>query len=309
MTALSVVSCLFVLSGLLSALVIALDLTHRPQSMRIMYSVWILTGLWAGLPGLWAYFRFGRGTRHKRSTGGETDPAAGTDGMEGMEGVEGMEGMGKAEGMTGMAGMAGRMTDPAKMADGSNPAAKTKSVPGRDRSMPDAGLAGHASASRPANETMGMAMPHRPRWQSVVLSTLHCGAGCTLADLIGEWALFLFPVAVAGSRLAGSWTIDYVLALILGVWFQYAAIRSMRRISRRKALLDALKADFLSLTAWQVGMYAWMAFVLFVLRDGAMLPRTSWSFWFMMQLAMYCGFLFSLPMNVLLIDKHIKHAM
>ena len=119
--------------------------------MRIMYSVWILTGLWAGLPGLWAYFRFGRGTRHKRSTGGETDPAAGTDGMEGMEG---MEGMGKAEGMTGMAGMAGRMTDPAKMADGSNPAAKTKSVPGRDRSMPDAGLAGHASASRPANETM-----------------------------------------------------------------------------------------------------------------------------------------------------------
>lgn len=300
MTALSVVSCLFVLSGLLAALVIALDLTHRPQSMRIMYSVWILTGLWAGLPGLWAYFRFGRGRRPKKSTGGETDPAAGTDGREGM---------GEAEGMADMGDMAGRRTKRKNMADGSNPAIKTKSVPGRDRSMPDAGLAGHAGSIRQANETEGMAMPHRPRWQSVVLSTLHCGAGCTLADLIGEWALFLFPVAVAGSRLAGSWTIDYVLALILGVWFQYAAIRSMRRISRRKALFDALKADFLSLTAWQMGMYAWMAFVLFVLRDGAMLPRTSWSFWFMMQLAMYCGFLLSLPMNVLLIDKHIKHPM
>ena len=29
-------------------------------------------------------------------------------------------------------------------------------------------------------------MKGRPRWQPVVLSTLHCGAGCTLADIIGD---------------------------------------------------------------------------------------------------------------------------
>lgn len=155
----------------------------------------------------------------------------------------------------------------------------------------------------------GTTMPQRPHWQSVVLSTLHCGAGCTLADLIGEWALFFFPVALAGSYLAGSWVVDYLLALVLGVYFQYAAIRSMQRISSRRAAADALKADFLSLSAWQAGMYAWMAVVIFALRDGAMFPRTSWAFWFTMQLAMYAGFLLSLPVNVWLIRKHIKHAM
>ncbi|MGL5561475.1 MAG: DUF4396 domain-containing protein, partial [Tannerellaceae bacterium] len=34
------------------------------------------------------------------------------------------------------------------------------------------------------------AMPAKPFWEKVALSTLHCGAGCTLADLIGEWLVF-----------------------------------------------------------------------------------------------------------------------
>ena len=316
MTAFTVISCLFVLSGLFSALVIACDLLRHPQSMRIMYSVWVLTGLWAGLPGLWAYFRFGRGPQRGGTASGftaadtagmkrngkaeaydalrsmnapvKTEAAHGIDAPDKEERAQGMQataGMRKMDGMTGMPATTDTKGMPGKPA--------TTDMQGMDRmdGMPD------------------QAMPRRPHWQSVVLSTLHCGAGCTLADLIGEWALFLFPVAIAGSYLAGSWVIDYALALALGVYFQYAAIRSMRRISRRRAVVNALKADVLSLTAWQAGMYAWMALVIFGLRRGAMFPRTSWPFWFMMQAAMYCGFLLSLPVNVLLIRKHIKHAM
>lgn len=261
MNTLTVISLLFVLSGILSALVIALDLGRHRQSMRIMNSVWVLTGLWAGLPGLWAYFRFGRGPRREHAPS-------------------------ESESMAGMAAGDNRV--------GCNAAA------GAGKTVSDTGR----------NDTMaGMAMPQRPHWQSVVLSTLHCGAGCTLADLLGEWTLFFFPVALAGSYLAASWVTDYLLALLLGVYFQYAAIRRMQRISRRRAAANALKADILSLTAWQAGMYAWMAVVIFALRDGAMFPRTSWTFWFTMQQAMYAGFLFSLPVNVWLIRKHIKHAM
>ena len=36
----------------------------------------------------------------------------------------------------------------------------------------------------------------QPFWHKVALSTLHCGAGCSLADIIGEWLVFFFPVII-----------------------------------------------------------------------------------------------------------------
>ena len=50
----------------------------------------------------------------------------------------------------------------------------------------------------------------RPKWQGVALSTLHCGAGCVLADIIGESAAREF-----GLSLYVGWSLDYVLALII----------------------------------------------------------------------------------------------
>lgn len=153
-------------------------------------------------------------------------------------------------------------------------------------------------------------MKGRPRWQSVVLSTLHCGAGCTLADIVGEWFLFFVPVAIGGSILAGTWVVDYLLALAFGIGFQYAAIRGMERtLPRGEAIRRAAKADILSLTAWQAGMYGWMAVAIFALNGGEAMPRTSFVFWFSMQVAMACGFLVALPVNILLIRAGIKKGM
>lgn len=87
------------------------------------------------------------------------------------------------------------------------------------------------------------------RRKHTALSTLHCGAGCTPADLIGEWFTVTVPVSIGGSLIAGSWVPEYGLALLIGLWFQYAAIRSMRAIGRRQAIVKAAKADLLSLTA------------------------------------------------------------
>nr|WP_195460829.1 DUF4396 domain-containing protein [Alistipes sp. D31t1_170403_E11] len=239
---------IFVIGGIASAAVIAVDLRQCRQPMRIMNSVWILTGLWASFFGLWAYYAFGR---VKRCALDEKQEHAG--GMDGMK-SGGME-------MDGM-----RMGE--------------------------------------------MAMPPRSRWQSVVLSTLHCGAGCTLADLVGEWFLYFVPVAIGGSLIAGSWVIDYILALGFGIGFQYAAIRGMEpKAPRGEIVRRAAKADILSLTAWQAGMYGWMAVVIFALNDGSALPRTSFQFWFMMQVAMACGFLVALPVNIGLIRAGIKKGM
>ena len=148
-----------------------------------------------------------------------------------------------------------------------------------------------------------------PKWQSITLSAFHCGAGCTLADLIGEWFTYWVPLRIGGSLIAGSWVLDFVLALVIGVFFQFAAIREMEKISFSKAVSRAFKADFFSLLAWQVGMYGWMAVVTFVLFTDAPLEKTSWTFWFMMQIAMLFGFILSYPVNALLIKAGIKKGM
>lgn len=181
-----------------------------------------------------------------------------------------------------------------------------RGMSGMTMKMPD--RSGAAGIGKMAGMNMKEMPPHS-KWQATVLSTLHCGAGCTLADLAGEWLAWLIPISIGGSLIAGSWTLDYILALIFGIGFQYAAIRGMRRITPGEALTKAAKADVLSLTAWQVGMYGWMAVVFFLLFTHEALPRTGWIFWFMMQIAMLCGFLVALPMNRFLIKKGIKQGM
>lgn len=153
-------------------------------------------------------------------------------------------------------------------------------------------------------EMNGMDMPQRARWQSVTLSTLHCGAGCTLADIIGSVILFLIPMT-----LGFGWVLSYILALVIGVYFQFVAIREMSKEPTLAILKKAIKADFLSLTSWQVGMYGWLALLMFHFQSLPTNASMSYDFWFAMQQAMLVGFILALPMNYLLIRKGIKKGM
>lgn len=156
---------------------------------------------------------------------------------------------------------------------------------------------------------MEMPMGNQPFWQKVTLSTFHCGAGCTLADLIGEWLGPFLLVAIGLRGIVWMWILDYILALLIGAYFQYAAIRpTLPQLSAAQVFARAMKIDFLSLTSWQIGMYAFSYLVFFVILP-APLPHDTWTFWYTMQLAMCVGFLFSYPMNWFLIRKGIKPAM
>jgi hypothetical protein len=86
----------------------------------------------------------------------------------------------------------------------------------------------------------------------------------------------------------------------------------MRDQSRRRSLVDALKADTFSILAWQVGMYGAMAIVQFLVARplwGGLLAPTTPAFWLAMQLAMLVGFACSYPVNALLIARGVKEAM
>lgn len=108
------------------------------------------------------------------------------------------------------------------------------------------------------------------------------------------------------------WIVDFVFAFAFGVVFQYFAIAPMRGLSFGAGLVAALKADTLSLTAWQVGMYGFMAFAQFYLFRhllGVALEVDTPEFWFVMQIAMLAGFCTSYPVNWWLIRTGIKEGM
>ena len=86
----------------------------------------------------------------------------------------------------------------------------------------------------------------------------------------------------------------------------------MRGLSFGQGIWAAVKADTLSLMAWQVGMYRFMAFAYFFLFGhllGIKLATDAVGFWFMMQIAMLRGFATSYPVNWWLIRIGVKEKM
>lgn len=232
---LSSLALISLVAGVLCACVIAFDEFRHPQHMRIMNLVWPLTGLYASLIGLWAYFRYGRMTTEER----------------------------------------------------------------------------HAAARRgraPAGKKSELA--------TYGIAATHCGAGCTLGDVVSELSIYAFPVVLTwfgyrtlfNHRIFAGWVLDLIAAFLFGVAFQYFTIAPMRHLSPGRGIIQALKADSLSLAAWQVGMYGWMAIATFLI-FGHELDKGSPVFWFMMQIAMLLGFAASYPVNAWLVRSGIKEKM
>lgn len=144
---------------------------------------------------------------------------------------------------------------------------------------------------------------------SVGIGVSHCGAGCTLGDIIGEWAIFAAGVLLAGATLWPEYIADYTLAFTIGIAFQYFSIAPMRGLGFRDGIIAALKADTLSLTAFEVGLFGWMALTYFVLFPAPHLKPDQPAYWLLMQIGMTIGFLTSYPANVWLIRRGIKEAM
>ncbi len=154
----------------------------------------------------------------------------------------------------------------------------------------------------------------------VANGALHCGSGCTLGDIVAEWLMIAFPAIVVAfgykslfsDQIFARWIVDYIFAYAFGIVFQYFTIAPMRGLSLGKGIIAAVKADTLSLTAWQCGMYGFMAiahFVIFKIGFGTKLDPASVEFWFMMQVAMICGFLTAYPVNWWRIGSGLKEKM
>ena len=99
---------------------------------------------------------------------------------------------------------------------------------------------------------------------------------------------------------------------MFGIVFQYYTIAPMRKLGFAEGVWAAAKADTLSLTAWQVGMYGFMA-IAYLGSSARGLGSSSKvdtvEFWFAMQIAMIFGFITSYPVNWWLLRIGLKEPM
>jgi hypothetical protein len=144
---------------------------------------------------------------------------------------------------------------------------------------------------------------------SVCIGVSHCGAGCTLGDIVGAWVVFAAGWGLLGLALPAEYITDFVLAFGLGIAFQYFAIAPARGLGLGEGVCAALKADTLSLISFEVGLFGWMAVIQLVLFPGPHLHPDHAAYWMLMQVGMIIGFVTAVPANVWLIRRGIKEAM
>ncbi|WP_291344683.1 DUF4396 domain-containing protein [Acidiphilium sp. 20-67-58] len=148
----------------------------------------------------------------------------------------------------------------------------------------------------------------QPFWVSTFVGSTHCGAGCTLGDIIAEFLVFFTGATFVGSTFGTELVLDYLFAFTLGIAFQYFSIAPMRGLGLKDGIIAAVKADFLSLTAFEVGLFGWMALMRFVFSDPHLHPDSP-VYWFMMQIGMIIGFATTYPMNWFLVRAGLKEVM
>lgn len=148
----------------------------------------------------------------------------------------------------------------------------------------------------------------KPKWQSVFVGVTHCGGGCTLGDTIAAPIVALTGFTVFSSALLGHYVGAFIGAYIFGLAFQIMPAMEMGERNIAKAFINAVKADTISLVAFEIGMFAWLSIAfLWLLPEEP--PVASAVYWFMMQIAMIVGFITAYPANWWLINRGIKHGM
>jgi hypothetical protein len=144
-------------------------------------------------------------------------------------------------------------------------------------------------------------------WQ-VSLSDSHCGAGCALGDIAGEWIIWATAWTIGSTAALGpEYIVDLPLAWIFGIMFQYFVIAPLRgEVGRLAPLGDAIKSDTLSVLSFEVGLFGWMALAQYAIWAA---PINSSSHWLIMQIGMMLGFVTSWPVNRWLLRRGIKEPM
>lgn len=141
----------------------------------------------------------------------------------------------------------------------------------------------------------------------------HCGAGCTLGDITGEWTVLLLAITWfgkwSGHQLPEELLIDFLFAWTLGIVFQYLTVVPMSGEGRLHGVWTAIKVDTASTVTFEIGLFGWMAIYMLVLWPHHGIRIDSPDFWFQMQIGMILGYFTAWPVNRWLVANGIKEKM
>jgi hypothetical protein len=148
----------------------------------------------------------------------------------------------------------------------------------------------------------------RNSWWQVSLSDSHCGAGCVLGDICGEWIVWAAAWMIGSTAALGpEYILDLPLAWMFGIIFQYLVIAPQRaQLGKLAPLRDAIRSETLSVLSFEVGLFGWMAVSHYAHWDPSI---DSSGHWLVMQLGMMLGFLTSWPVNRRLLIRGVKEPM
>lgn len=152
-------------------------------------------------------------------------------------------------------------------------------------------------------------------WWPISKGVCHCGAGCTLGDIVGEWLVYVAALSIPlfaaedANTLMAMFAADFVLAWSFGIVFQYFSIVPMREdVGWLEGIWAAIKADTLSIVSFQIGLFGFMALFHLVLWQPP-LSTASPTYWLMMQIGMIIGFFTAWPVNAWLVQTGLKEKM
>ena len=144
-------------------------------------------------------------------------------------------------------------------------------------------------------------------WQTIFISTSLSAAACIFGDIMTIPIITLLKHFAINPAIWIQVLICVGVSLLMGLLFQFLAIRQREKHSFGSALLLALKTEIFPLLIYQLGIFIFMALALkFVLNHQVNLLLIA--FWFMLQLAMMIGFIFSWPANHFLIKRGLNPA-
>jgi hypothetical protein len=146
----------------------------------------------------------------------------------------------------------------------------------------------------------------RRQWMAVMeavwpLTALYFGP-------LGFWAYRRLGRGVAGRRHDQA-ALSRARLSGVAVSVTHLVISRMRRLSVRAGLAAAARSDVIALSAFEIGLFGWMAVMRFVLFPGSPLSPSSPVYWLFMQIGMVLGFATSWPANAWLIRRGIKDVM
>ncbi|NIS81086.1 MAG: DUF4396 domain-containing protein [Anaerolineales bacterium] len=146
-----------------------------------------------------------------------------------------------------------------------------------------------------------------PMWKRALGSTIHCVSG----DALG---IVMVAVIIYNAHLPmlAEFAIEYAFAFLFG-WliFQVPPIMVFMGKSFREALLDGLRAEFVSLTAMVAGMFPTMYLLMKAAggSGGHMPSPLSLEFWGMMSASIAIGFIVTYPVSWWMVSVGWKRGM